>query len=185
MKWIQLILWKIQSGHDSVHKRTDGKMDGRTDGRTDRWTDGQGETSIPPIQLCWCGGYNYVCFLLIIRTSYPRSMALKQSRCHAVKHLKRLTYWTKISWLWLYPTLQRSWKGGVLVSPCPSVHLSIRPSVCLSVCPFVDRIVSALYLEQYSSDPFHICTSYQATSEGVLHVMFVSKLKNLKFWRIL
>ena len=37
--------------------------------------------------------------------------------------------------------------------------------VRLSVCPFVDRIVSALYLQQYSSDPFHICTSYQATSE--------------------
>ena len=46
--------------------------------------------------------------------------------------------------------------------------------VRLSVCPSVDRIVSALYLQQYSSDPFHICTSYQATSEGVSRV----------FWRI-
>ena len=55
----------------------------------------------------------------------------------------------------------------------------------MSVCPSVDRIVSALYLQQYSSDPFHICTSYQATSEGVWRVMFVSKFKNLKFWRIL
>ena len=52
----------------------------------------------------------------------------------------------------------------------------------LSVCPSVDRIVSALYLQQYSSDPFHICTSYQATWEGVLRVMVVSKCKNLKFW---
>ena len=33
-------------------------------------------------------------------------------------------------------------KGGILFSPCPSVHLSL----CLSV----DRIVSALYLPQYS-----------------------------------
>ena len=56
--------------------------------------------------------------------------------------------------------------------------------VRLSVCPSVDRIVSALYLQQYSSDPFHICTSYGATSEGVSRVMPVSKLKNLKFWRI-
>ena len=47
--------------------------------------------------------------------------------------------------------------------------------VRLSVCPSVERIVSALYLQQYSSDPFHICTSYQATSEGVPRVMFVSK----------
>ena len=50
--------------------------------------------------------------------------------------------------------------------------------VRLSVCPSVDRIVSALYLQQYSSDPFHICTSYQATSEGVSRVMLVSKFKN-------
>ena len=37
----------------------------------------------------------------------------------------------------------------------------------LSVCPSVDRIVSNLYLQQYSSDPFNICASYQATSESV------------------
>ena len=73
----------------------------------------------------------------------------------------------------LYPPLQRSWKGGILVSRCPSV--------CLSVCPSVDRIVSALYLQQYWSDPFHICTSYQATSEGVPRIMFVSKLKIWNF----
>ena len=56
--------------------------------------------------------------------------------------------------------------------------------VRLSVCPSVNRIVSALYLQEYSSDPFHICTSYQATSEGVSRVMPISKFKNLKFWRI-
>ena len=50
-------------------------------------------------------------------------------------------------------------KGGILVSPCLSV--------CPSVCPSVDRIVSSLYLLQYSPDPFHIYTFYQATSEGV------------------
>ena len=42
MKWIRWVLLKIQSGHDSVH----------------RWTDGQGDTSIPPYQLRWSGGYN-------------------------------------------------------------------------------------------------------------------------------
>ena len=55
-------------------------------------------------------------------------------------------------------------------------HL-VRPSVRLSVCG--QNRVSALYLQQYSSNPFHICTSYQATSEGVSRVKFVSKLKNL------
>ena len=34
MKWIQLVLWKIQSGHDFVHRQTDGWTDGRTYGRT-------------------------------------------------------------------------------------------------------------------------------------------------------
>ena len=28
MKWIRLILWKIQSGHDFVHRRRDGQTDG-------------------------------------------------------------------------------------------------------------------------------------------------------------
>ena len=41
MKWIRWVLLKIQSGHDSVHRRTDG----------------QGDTSIPPFQLRWSGGY--------------------------------------------------------------------------------------------------------------------------------
>ena len=50
MKWIQWVLLKIQSGHDSVHRRTDGQTDGRTDG--------QGDTSIPLFQLRWSGGYN-------------------------------------------------------------------------------------------------------------------------------
>ena len=40
MKWIRWVLLKIQSGHDSVHRRTDG----------------QGDTSIPPYQLRWSGG---------------------------------------------------------------------------------------------------------------------------------
>ena len=52
--------------------------------------------------------------------------------------------------------------------------------VRLSVCPSVDRIMSTLYLQQYSSDSFHICTSYQASWESVSRVMFVSKFKNSK-----
>ena len=50
IKWIWQVLLKIQSGHDSVHRRTDGRTDGRTNG--------QGETSIPRFQLRWSGGYN-------------------------------------------------------------------------------------------------------------------------------
>ena len=45
--------------------------------------------------------------------------------------------------------------------------------VRLSVRPSVDRIVSAPYLQQYLPDPFHIYSSYQATSEGVSREKFV------------
>ena len=76
----------------------------------------------------------------------------------------------------IIPPLQLRWKGGILVSPCLSVHPS--------VCPSVDRMVSALYLQQYLSDPFHISISYQATTEGVLHVLFLTKLiySNENYW---
>ena len=43
--------------------------------------------------------------------------------------------------------------------------------------PSVDRIVSALYPQQYLPNLFHIYTFYHATSEGVLHVKFFFKLK--------
>ena len=51
MKWIRLVLWMIQSRHDSVHRQTDGR------------TDGLDETSIPhrhPFNFVEAGGYNDV-----------------------------------------------------------------------------------------------------------------------------
>ena len=80
----------------------------------------------------------------------------------------------------IIPPASKKLKGGYA-----GFTLSVCPSDRLSVCPSVDRIVSALYLQQYSSDPFYICTSYQATWEVVLRVMLISKFKHLKFWRIL
>ena len=49
----------------------------------------------------------------------------------------------------------------------------------LSVCQSVDRIVSALYHQQYLLDPFLIYMSYQATLEDVSHVKFISKFQVL------
>ena len=43
---------------DTERTRFCPQTDRRTDGRTDRRTDGQGDTSIPPFQLRWSGGYN-------------------------------------------------------------------------------------------------------------------------------
>ena len=52
-----------------------------------------------------------------------------------------------------------------------------------SVCPSVRLWTESC--QQYLLDPFHICTSYKATSQGVWCVKFVSKFKYLKFWQIL
>ena len=45
-------------------------------------------------------------------------------------------------------------------------------SACPSVCGWNGV---ALYLQQYLLDPFHIYTSYQATTEGVFHVQIFAK----------
>ena len=64
MKWIRWELLKIQSGHDSVH----------------RWTDRQGDTSIPPYQLHWSGGYNQVIFIKnVVAVAAYRSCRLWRS----------------------------------------------------------------------------------------------------------
>ena len=63
MKWIRWVLLKIQSGHDSVHRRTDGRTDGQTDGK--------GETSIPPFQLRWSGG-----IITLLSTIFPSPIQL-------------------------------------------------------------------------------------------------------------
>ena len=72
----------------------------------------------------------------------------------------------------------------IVIPPASTKLKGGYTGITLSVCLSVDRIVSALYLQQYSLDPFLICTSYQAASECVSRVMSVSKYWNLKFWRI-
>ena len=67
MKWIRWVLLKIQSGHDSVHRRTDGQTDGRTDGRTDKVI-----PVYPPINFVEAGGI----------ITYPYSLAQWQSQQH-------------------------------------------------------------------------------------------------------
>ena len=81
--------------------------------------------------------------------SIPENLLWSSSQCHKFSVIGIiLSYCRPVRFL--YPLLQRSWKGVYWF------HL-VRPSVRPSVCPSVDRIVSTLYLQQYSSDPFHIC----------------------------
>ena len=110
---------------------------------------------------CQCPVCHISVDMRLLIFSWYQYMELRYLFKHAFKLEQHIDYLVL-----LYPPLQRSWKGVYCF------HL-VRLSVCLSVC----GIVSALYLPQYSPDPFDICISYQATSEGVLLAQFVSKLK--------
>ena len=73
----------------------------------------------------------------------------------------------KYGWYFLYPLLQRRWKGGILVSPCPSVHLSVcRQNLVHSVSSTI-LIGSISYLHILSHN-FSWCV--YTTSDGVLRV---------------
>ena len=87
----------------------------------------------------------------------------------------------KISNDLLYPPLQRSWKGGILVSPCPSVRLSVCLFVCLSVCGWnrVRSVSSTILIGSISylhilSSNFRRCFACNACFE-------IQKLEFLKF----
>ena len=71
-----------------------------------------------------------------------------------------------------------SW--GSLPRPC---HTKLLGGILVSLRPSVPHPVSALYRLQFWLDPFDIYTPYQATSEGVWHVKFLAKFKNLNFWQ--
>ena len=102
-----------------------------------------------------------------------------QATSESVSHVMPVLKFKNLKfWRIFIPPASRKLIGGYT-----GITLSVCPSVRPSICPSVDRIVSALYLQEYSSDPFHFCTSYQATSESVSRVMPISKFKNLKFWR--
>ena len=72
----------------------------------------------------------------------------------------------------LYPLLQQSWKGGILVSPCPSVRLSVCGQNRV-------RSVSSTILNE-SISYLHILSSNLRRC-----VVCNVCLKNLKLWQIL
>ena len=91
--------------------------------------------------------------------------------------------WLLTEQFWLVLTvilapLQRSWKGCILVSLCPSLRPSVRPFVC----PSMDRIMSARNLQPYSLDLFRIYASHQAKMCRVFYCFFISRFVKLKFW---
>ena len=64
----------------------------------------------------------------------------------------------------------------VIIPPASTKLKGGYTGITLFVCPSVDRIVSTLYLQEYSSDPLHICTSYEATSGGVMREILANFL---------
>ena len=133
-----------------------------------------GSTLAQVMALCLMAPSHYLnqCWLIISGSSENH---LREFHKRYLSHRYLTLAWK----LLIIPPASTKLKGGYT-----GITLSVCLSVRLSICPSVDRIVSALYLQQYSSDPFHICTSYQATSEGVSRVMPVSKFKNFEFWRM-
>ena len=65
-----------------------------------------------------------------------------------------------------------------------AVHLASPDTyIKYAIQTFVPHPVSALQQLQFWLDPFHIHTSYQATSEGMSCVKFLAKFLNLNFWQ--
>ena len=86
MKWIRWVLLKIQSGHDSVHRRTDG----------------QGDTSIPPFQLRWSGGYNKLVHSpLLFTCQNSRQKRVTNDHLEMGHYLKcHISCWNMVSQAW-------------------------------------------------------------------------------------
>ena len=94
---------------------------------------------------------------------YSPELARKYIKISRTYIIWRLTYRVilislSVSSMFLYPPLQRSWKGGILVSPCPSVPPSARPSVRLWTESYPLCIFKNTHL-QGSISYFHILSS--------------------------
>ena len=115
IKLIRIILWKLQSGHDFVHRQTDRRTDGQTDGRTDRWTDNV--KPVYPLSTSLKGGMisNCTCMWMI---SMPR------------KYLELKSGWNDTFLIfgsahyrcWCFST---RWPAGVLPPCCHSSHFKV------------------------------------------------------------
>ena len=94
-------------------------------------------------------------------------------------------YWTQDSWVAIHmepcifiPPASTKLKGGYTrftLSVC-----LFRPSAHLSVCLSVDRMESALYIQQYLPDPFDMYISYQTTLESIFRFKVLFKIKKLE-----
>ena len=108
-------------------------------------------------------------------TPLPEPMLTNHQRGFCSIHLRpihrKCPRYQFVKWVWkvhlLYPPLQWSWKGGILVSPCPSVRLWTES------CPLC-----------IFNNTCWIRFKFAHLIKQLQKVMFVSKFRMLKFWRI-
>ena len=81
---------------------------------------------------------------------------------------------------WLYPPLQRSWKGGILVSPCPSVRLSVCGQNRVRSVSSTILIGSISYLHILSSN-FRRCVACNARFK-IQKFEILAIFWNLQLW---
>ena len=80
----------------------------------------------------------------------------------------------------LYPPLQRSWKGGILVSPCPSVRLSVCGQNRVRSVSSTILIGSISYLHILSSN-FRRCVACNARFK-IEKFEILANFLNLQLW---
>ena len=111
MKWMQWILLRIWSGHDSVHRRTDGLTDGQMDELTDKV-----EPVYPP--------FNFIEARDKIRRSHDCLVYKIWSPIHGWQSL----YWDKaISLYWD--------KACLYIETRPSLYIETRLSLYIETMP--------------------------------------------------
>ena len=120
MKWIRWVL----CGHNSVHRRTDGR------------TDGQGETSIPPFQLRWSTvNWPWRCLGTYWTPSHTHYI-----NTHVVNKYFLQTVKLKVSDLWnpevnmKLASYRSSWYKDTTISP-PSTILNGTPYSKIKLYP--------------------------------------------------
>ena len=126
----------------------------------------------PSVQNISLGVYRAGCFKFILYLVWSWTLSFSD-----LCSFSRTLWYFEILWIhWLTSGLGRPCFHSTANNAMYPIHISdISPSHLtklkwgytgfnLSVFPCMDRMVSALHLQQYSPDPLHTCTHYQATS---------------------
>ena len=190
---IRLVLWKIQSGHDCVHRRTDGRTDGQTD-KGNQCTLSQLRWARACVCVCVCGGggggggdnYFYMLGFKLIHvdiisiTPTPTSGSLQslfQPSCQE---------WLEL-WLIFIHVCDHTWRYSEKLRTYPIkkvlIHLKLR---CHVVIRWIKKVINAEnsnwslnYLQLVTLPIIHLLVDLQLCSNQFTHV---SCIINQRWW---